>query len=1147
MRADQFGIAALDSSYSVQAGAEEQVNMDDADSQGIDFSAHPDVVRVIAEAAYLDSGYMLNPAFGTEISLVEPLPHQRIAVYKHMLPQPHLRFLLADDAGAGKTIMTGLYVREMLMRRLISRVLIVPPAGLVGNWEREMHTLFNLPFRIVAGSEARAGNPFVGPDGDLLIVSVDTLTGERMFARLKEQDVAPYDLVIFDEAHKLSADREPDFYLRKTDRYKLAEALAGVQTDDEEWTLPWSCPHLLLLTATPHMGKDFPYYCLWRLLEPDVLSNYDAFNGYPADARQRHFIRRTKEEMVRFDGSNIYPERISDTASYDLKQGEVSEQTLYDETTAYIDKYYNRARILNRSAARLAMSVFQRRLVSSTYALLRSLERRSQRLDVLIDDVTSGRRSVTGLARTLDNIHDVFEETVAGEEGTDDGREENESAEDRALGAVVAVSLIELEEERRQVEALVDLARRVYELGDESKFEKLRGFVGDPAFKGEKLLIFTEHRDTLEFLMMRLEALGFTGQIAHIHGGMPYQERDEQVRSFRTPIADGGAAIMVATDAAGEGINLQFCWRMVNYDIPWNPARLEQRMGRIHRYGQKHDPVLIANLVAGKTREGKVLYTLLQKLEKIHKELHSDKVFDVIGRLFEGLSLRDYMLDSVTDKGAEEAVRRVDGILTEGQVKALEEREKRLYGDGGDIRAALPALAAEMDREVYRRMLPGYVRRFVEKAAPLAGIGIDGDLNGHFAFQPLDPGALDALWPILEAYPPDRRNALTVNRPDDPDVAIFLHPGEPVYERFHDLVVDRFGRQALRGAVFTDPTATKPYLFHLARIGVMRRAEPTLPRLGREEVLETRLVGLKQGATGQVEVCPVEGLFLLKGGDGIPATAIPVAARVDEMCEMARRFAIDHVAQPLVEQRRATLLASLDEHSLFVKRGFNSQEAELLARRSKLKDKAAAGDTHAKGELTRIKKQQQDLDARRAQALEVLRKEPDLIASGEVTFLAHALVVPSIEDADVKQYNAAVEDIAVQFVCAYEEALGATVHDVSKPEGARAANLPDWPGFDLLSIRPDGQQVSIEVKGRASVSDVELTENEWVKACNLGDKYWLYVVFNCAGSYPQLKRVQDPFAKLIARAKGSIVLDDRAIFEAAEADLFTTTQTDMEV
>jgi len=184
MRADQFGIAALDSSYSVQAGAEEQVNMDDADSQGIDFSAHPDVVRVIAEAAYLDSGYMLNPAFGTEISLVEPLPHQRIAVYKHMLPQPHLRFLLADDAGAGKTIMTGLYVREMLMRRLISRVLIVPPAGLVGNWEREMHTLFNLPFRIVAGSEARAGNPFVGPDGDLLIVSVDTLTGERMFARL---------------------------------------------------------------------------------------------------------------------------------------------------------------------------------------------------------------------------------------------------------------------------------------------------------------------------------------------------------------------------------------------------------------------------------------------------------------------------------------------------------------------------------------------------------------------------------------------------------------------------------------------------------------------------------------------------------------------------------------------------------------------------------------------------------------------------------------------------------------------------------------------------------------------------------------------------------------------------------------------------
>src|SRR5579885_3412729 len=237
----------------------------------VDFSANAEVVRAVAEAERLSYGYIFNPAFATEISRIDPLPHQRIAIYQHMLSQPRLRFLLADDAGAGKTIMAGLYIREMLTRRLIRRVLIVPPAGLVGNWESELRTLFGLRFKIVTGLDARAGNPFAGADGDLVIVSVDTLSGDRMLARLREPDVAPYDLAIFDEAHKLSARLEDGFTLRRTERYKLAEALAGVHSVDANYRLPWSCRHLLLLTATPHMGKDFPYYCLWRLLEPEVL------------------------------------------------------------------------------------------------------------------------------------------------------------------------------------------------------------------------------------------------------------------------------------------------------------------------------------------------------------------------------------------------------------------------------------------------------------------------------------------------------------------------------------------------------------------------------------------------------------------------------------------------------------------------------------------------------------------------------------------------------------------------------------------------------------------------------------------------------------------------------------------------------------
>jgi transcriptional regulator with XRE-family HTH domain len=234
----------------------------------IDFSSDPEIVRTVAEGERLAYGYQFNPAFAAETSLIDPLPHQRIAVYRHMLTQPRLRFLLADDAGAGKTIMAGLYIREMLARHLIHRILIVPPAGLVGNWKSELRTLFNLSFDIIAGSDARNRNPFAGPGSDQVIVSVDTLAGEKVFARLQEPSTVPYDLVVFDEAHKLSANADPDGTVRKTYRYELAEALAGVSDLDARWRLDWHCRHLLLLTATPHMGKDFPYFCLWRLLEP---------------------------------------------------------------------------------------------------------------------------------------------------------------------------------------------------------------------------------------------------------------------------------------------------------------------------------------------------------------------------------------------------------------------------------------------------------------------------------------------------------------------------------------------------------------------------------------------------------------------------------------------------------------------------------------------------------------------------------------------------------------------------------------------------------------------------------------------------------------------------------------------------------------
>ena len=1112
---------------------------------GLDFSADPNAVLAVAEAHRLAYGHLFNPAFATETSLVDPLPHQRIAVYEQMLQQIPLRFLLADDAGAGKTIMTGLYVREMLSRRLIRRVLIVPPAGLVGNWEREMQTLFRLPFRIISGADAKAGNPFLGSESDQVIVSVDTLAGERMFRHLKDPATHAYDLVVFDEAHKLSADRQPDFRVRKTDRYKLAEALSGSQVEGDRWELPWSAQHFLLLTATPHMGKDNPYYFLWRLLLPEVLSTRDAFDAFPSESRRRHFIRRTKEELVHFDGSPLYPQRNCDTLSYELSP---AEQELYDETTKYLNSYYNRARVLNRSAVRLAMSVFQRRLASSTYALLRSFERRIEKIEGLIDDIRSGRLTEEDLARlqrNLDHLDDVFESRTADEESviSDEG-EQHEEFEGNALGGTIAVNLSELETERLEVEGLLNKARRLFEAGEESKFEKLREVLRDPKYMDEKFIIFTEHRDTAEFLVRRLEGLGFTGRVAQIHGGLPYQERERQVEFFRQATVEGGASYLVATDAAGEGINLQFCWLMVNYDIPWNPARLEQRMGRIHRYGQRHDPVVIVNVVAGSTREGRVLKTLLEKLEAMRRQLQSDKVFDVVGRLFEDVSMKDYLEQAVTAEDADVVAERLEGHLTEEQVHALEERERMLYGEGGDVRRRLAHLKEDAQQENYRRLLPGYVRRFVERTAPLLDLRVEGDPGSTFALVSNRPGAADPLLSALEVYSEHARERLTVYKPKNREDAVWIHPGEPVFDGLSAAVLDRFGGDGLRGAVFMDPYATEPYLVHIARVSVEEHGQTNQqPDLfdgfgkgtaGRNPV-DSRLVGLRQSGDGTVEECPVEHLLLLKGVRDYAPGQVPLATLARGMIRDAFEFAREEVVERLAQSHRRRRIDELPARMEFVSRGFDYQAAELAAARSRVAEKARTGDSHANAELSKIKERQRSLTAFRSRILAEMETEPELIQAGDVDFLVHALVVPVQDSEAAERYDADVEAIAVEVATAYEERFDAKVDDVSRPDLARRAGLPDWPGFDLRSRRPSEER-AIEVKGRARSGNVEVSENEWAKACNLRDDYWLYVVFDCATPHPRLVRVQDPFAKLLMRSRelSAFTITPGAVMEAAD-------------
>ncbi len=714
--------------------------------------------------------------------------------------------------------------------------------------------------------------------------------------------------------------------------------------------------------------------------------------------------------------------------------------------------------------------------------------------------------------------------------------EETEAIEDQALGGVVAVSLKELQREREQVVALLEMAKTVYEKGQESKFEALRQVLQDSRFRDEKLLLFTEHRDTLDFIVRRLEGIGFAGKVACIHGGMPsgeeadierLTERQDHVELFRKPTSQGGATYMICTDAAAEGINLQFCWLMVNYDIPWNPARLEQRMGRIHRYGQKHDPVHIVNLVSDpeRTREGRVLKTLLEKLETIRKELGSDKVFDVIGRLFEGRTLAQYMEDVVLE-GTERATSELDAQVTQERVQAASEEDRARYGDAAEVASELPRLEKELASENLRRLMPGHVRRFVEKAAPLLGIGFDGSLDGVFSLKSQRPGALDPLLAVIESYPSEKRNRFTITkpRPEDAPTTVFFHPGEPVFDRLRAWIAARFERDAQTGAAFIDPYATAPYVFHIARVSVVRRAEATLPPLARDELVESRLVGVRLDESGRGEACPVEHLLLLRGGQGVPTAARRFASTIAGRLATTEAYVEDHLVRPLVEEHRARLTAKVPEREDAIRRAYDYQEADLAEARAKLQQRVEAGKLEAKIELATVKKRQADLYERRDTALAVVQREVELLDVGEVELIAHALVVPSSDPVDKKRHDAEVEDIAMRIARAHEEAAGADVFDVHTPALARAVGLSDYPGFDLLSKRPGGDLRGIEVKGRARVGEVELSENERAKAATLRSGYWLHVVFDCATESPRLHPVRDPFGTLLMHSHTSVIV-----------------------
>lgn len=1115
------------------AVAELDKRFDILDAHSFVFQASPTIVSLVAESYRIQHAYLFNPLFATETSLIDLLPHQLAAVYgvprpvgsrahtaghPGMLDLPRLRFLLADDAGAGKTIMAGLLTREMLLRRQVKRVLVVPPAGLVGNWERELRILFRLRFHILASTDAAEDhNPFTDPRHDLAIVSVDTLWRERM--RAAYLAAPPYDLVIFDEAHKLSAGYLADLTIDKTKRYEMAELVAKQGR------------HLLLMTATPHMGKDDRYYMLWRLLEPELLSTQSAYQRLDKSQKQRLLLRRMKEEMVTFDGAPLFKNRDSQTVAYPLRQGSGQEQGLYDQVTEYCETHFDRAQQRNRSAAGLAMSILQRRVASSIWAVLKSMERREQKLATAIQELELGLVDEQKFAVHQQDLPktSVRDVKTGDEEESIDGLEEGEQ-EDRLLeGATDAATIAELKVEQREVRRLVSLARQVYEQKHESKFEQLWDTLA--AYPDTKVLIFTEFRDTLDFLIDRLEGKGLTGKIAQIHGGMDYRERERQAAFFRET-----AQVLVATDAAGEGINLQFCWLLVNYDIPWNPARLEQRMGRVHRYKQTHDVVLL-NVLSQDTREGRVLTVLLEKLAAIRDELGSDKVFDIIGQQFSGKPLAEFIFEASVKGKEDQAMAEIERINAPQTEELLAEQERRV--EVSEVRGILHALQEKREVAAMRRMMPAYIRRFVQLASEHIGLGIQGDVETVFRFDPCPVAVAQAL----STYPESVRQRLTFDRElAKPDLtqeprAIYIHPGEPVFEAVTDLLLGKFDREGMRGAVFYDAEIQQPYLFYLARTTVLRDdAEKDTP----PEVVEEQMTGLRRYADGCCELAPAHLLLTLLPHDGDESLSAPRSVSPSDADPSggtsrwaldaandhtpAETFVFQNVTIPALETRREKENRRLPEQIRQLRVAYNLRGAELMRQRRLLKEAVANGVPAASSKLRECETEMEILDEDKRKAEAALRTSVDRLRLGPVTFYAQALVLPLPPEEAERRVDMDSEKIALAEVIRREEAAGSVVQDVSDPT-IKA-------GFDLKVLRADGTQRYVEVKGRRGVQSVELTANEWAQAANHRDRYWLYVVYHCE-SVPVLHCVPDPFKRLMAKATGAMRINSAAILAAA--------------
>lgn len=1056
-------------------------------------------LRLASEAWRIHYAHLFDPFLAVHTSDVEPLPHQISAVYKEMLERLPLRYVLADDPGAGKTIMTGLLIRELIARGDLARCLIVCPGGLAWQWQEELWRKFRLRFEILGRERiesAISGNIF--SETPLAIARLDMLArNDDLRDKLKGAD---WDLIVCDEAHKMSASIFGN-EVQPTRRFRLGELLSGLTR------------HFLLLTATPHNGKEAEFQLFLSLIDPDRFGGVARTGAQAVDVSD--IMRRLiKEELLKFDGSPLFPERRAQTLSYDLSEPEAA---LYEAVTGYVRTQFNQADNLDskrRATVGFALTVLQRRLASSPEAIYQSLKRRRERLEKRLAAEKSGQQ------RREPEFDGIDEDELAADELE---RAEEEIADQASAASTIA----ELEAEIAALAALEESARAVRASGRDRKWEELSGLLQDKdamfdaAGNREKLIIFTEHRDTLRYLAGKIASLlGDPDAVATIHGGMGRDERHNVEERFRQ---DRTVPVLVATDAAGEGLNLQRAHLMINYDLPWNPNRLEQRFGRIHRIGQSRT-CLLWNLVAGKTREGAVFERLFAKLEQEKKAL-GGKVFDILGKIsFNNRPLRELLIEAVRSESEAASQAAITSSINAGLAQAMREllRERALSGDVMD--AALVAnMREEMERMEARRLQPHFIGAFFREAFRNLGGRLVAREKGRFEITHVPASlrrrSIQGREPVLARY---ERVCFDKTHTKGAVEAALICPGHPLLDAVLDIMRERGASLLKRGAILVDendPGENLRLLFYI------------------DSVIEDGA-----GANGGRRIISRQIHFLELDGQGNARNAGPApyldyrpvtAAEQEILLDYARKtpwldqdvekLAISHAIRNLVpehlEATRRRRLALVDKTEKAVRERLTAQIQYWDYRASELRQKESAGKRNARLNSAQAASRAEELAQRKETRLAELARErqisalPPHIAGG-------ALIVPAGllrrltggnspgENSSDAAARKRIELCAMNAVMAIERRLGYAPRDVSS----------DKFGYDIESRIPEdlrspaGESLRfIEVKGRAKGAEsVTLTRNEILYALNQPGQFILALV-EVDGDKTATKYLRKPF------------------------------------